>query len=74
MRVLETGLVTVAGLAIGTLVAAAPLLAFALSATGSLPRLPPVRYGVLAPAVTVAAAAGPLLPGAGGAGRCGTRG
>lgn len=37
MLVLETGLVTVAGLAIGTLVAAVPLLAFAVSVTGSLP-------------------------------------
>ncbi|ROQ70494.1 putative ABC transport system permease protein [Streptomyces sp. 840.1] len=74
MRVLETGLISVAGLAIGTLVAAVPLTAFALSATGSLPSLPPERYGVLALTVTVAAAAGTLLPGAGGAGRRGGRG
>ncbi|MFG2596401.1 FtsX-like permease family protein [Streptomyces sp. NPDC048462] len=74
MRVLETGLITVAGLAIGTLVAAIPLLAFALSTTGSLPYLPAVRYGVLALTVTVAAAAGTLLPGTGGAGRRGARG
>ncbi|WRZ16737.1 ABC transporter permease [Streptomyces sp. NBC_00341] len=72
MRVLETALVTVAGLAIGTAVAAIPLLAFSLTATGSLPYLPPVRYGVLALAVTLAAAAGTVLPGAGsGAGRTG---
>ncbi|WUN67132.1 ABC transporter permease [Streptomyces sp. NBC_00304] len=72
MRVLETALVTVAGLAIGTAVAAIPLLAFALTATGSLPYLPPVQYGVLALAVTLAAAAGTVLPGAGsGAGRTG---
>ncbi|WSJ27406.1 ABC transporter permease [Streptomyces sp. NBC_01324] len=72
MRVLETALVTVAGLAVGTAVAAIPLLAFALTATGSLPYLPPVRFGVLALAVTLAAAAGTVLPGAGsGAGRTG---
>lgn len=63
MRVLETGLVTVAGLAIGTVVAAIPLLAFALPATGGLPYLPPARYGVLAAAVTAAAAVGTLVPG-----------
>lgn len=63
MRVLETGLVTVAGLAIGTAVAAVPLLAFALPATGGLPYLPPAQYGVLAAAVTAAAAVGTLLPG-----------
>ncbi|WLQ39875.1 ABC transporter permease [Streptomyces laculatispora] len=73
MRVLETGLVTVAGLTIGTLVAAVPLLAFALSAAGSLPHLPPVQYGVLALTVTAAAAAGTLFPGTrGGAGRSGS--
>ncbi|WP_329306166.1 ABC transporter permease [Streptomyces sp. NBC_01260] len=73
MRVLETGLVTVAGLTIGTLVAAVPLLAFALSAAGSLPYLPPVQYGVLALTVTAAAAAGTLFPGTrGGAGRSGS--
>ncbi|WP_371775524.1 ABC transporter permease [Streptomyces sp. NBC_01438] len=72
MRVLETALVTVAGLAIGTAVAAIPLLAFSLTATGSLPYLPPVQYGVLALAVALAAAAGTVLPGAGsGAGRTG---
>lgn len=63
MRVLETGLVTVAGLTIGTAVAAIPLLAFALPATGGLPYLPPVQYGVLALAVAAAAAVGTLLPG-----------
>ncbi|MEE1772938.1 hypothetical protein PUR34_33470 [Streptomyces sp. JV185] len=66
MLVLETGLVAVAGLAIGTLVAAVPLVAFAVSATGSVPYLPPERYGVLAPAVTVAAGAGVLWPGSSG--------
>ncbi|MCX4790092.1 ABC transporter permease [Streptomyces sp. NBC_01221] len=66
MRVLETGLVTVAGLTIGTLVAAIPLLAFALTTTGSLPYLPPAQYGVLTLTVTAAAAAGTLLPGARG--------
>ncbi|MFJ2708461.1 FtsX-like permease family protein [Streptomyces sp. NPDC087428] len=72
MRVLETGLVTVAGLALGTLVAAVPLLAFALTAAGSLPYLPPVQYAVLALTVTAAAAAGTLFPGTrGGAGRRG---
>ncbi|WP_443045255.1 ABC transporter permease [Streptomyces sp. NBC_00342] len=72
MRILETALVTVAGLAVGTAVAAIPLLAFSLTATGSLPYLPPVRFGVLALAVTMAAAAGTVLPGAGsGAGRTG---
>ncbi|MFG2670048.1 FtsX-like permease family protein [Streptomyces sp. NPDC048445] len=72
MRVLETALVTVAGLATGTAVAAIPLLAFSLTATGSLPYLPPIQYGVLALAVTLAAAAGTVLPGAGsGAGRTG---
>ncbi|MEU1435162.1 FtsX-like permease family protein [Streptomyces sp. NPDC005786] len=69
MRVLETGLVTVAGLTIGTSVAAIPLLAFALPATGGLPYLPPVQYGILAAAVTTAAAVGTLLPGSRGGGR-----
>lgn len=68
MRVLETGLVTVAGLTIGTVVAAVPLLAFALTATGSLPYLPPVQYAVLALTVTAAAAAGTLFPGTRGGG------
>ncbi|WP_406091138.1 FtsX-like permease family protein [Streptomyces sp. NBC_01013] len=62
MRVLETGLVTVAGLVIGTVVAAIPLLAFALPATGGLPYLPPAQYGVLVLAVTAAAAVGTLFP------------
>ncbi|MFJ2639075.1 ABC transporter permease [Streptomyces sp. NPDC087511] len=66
MLVLETGLVTVAGLAIGTLVAVVPLLAFAVSVTGSLPYLPAARYGVLALAVTVAAGAGTLWPASSG--------
>ncbi|MFJ2267612.1 ABC transporter permease [Streptomyces sp. NPDC087849] len=66
MLVLETGLVVAAGLAIGTLVAAVPLVAFAVSVTGSVPYLPPVRYGVLALAVTVAAGAGTLWPGSSG--------
>ncbi|MFB7213051.1 ABC transporter permease [Streptomyces sp. NPDC056255] len=69
MLVLETGLVVVAGLAIGTMVAAVPLLAFALSETGSVPHLPPARYGMLALAVTVAAGAGALGPGWSGGGR-----
>lgn len=69
MRVLETGLVAVAGLTIGTVVAAVPLLAFALPATGGLPYLPPAQYGVLAAAVTAAAAVGTLFPGARGGGR-----
>ncbi|MFJ6013782.1 ABC transporter permease [Streptomyces sp. NPDC092952] len=60
--VLETGLVTVAGLVVGTLVAAVPLTAFAVSAAGSAPYLPPVEYGLLALAVTVAAGAGTLGP------------
>ncbi|WP_371602582.1 ABC transporter permease [Streptomyces sp. NBC_01220] len=68
MRVLETGLVTVAGLTVGTVVAAVPLAAFALPATGGLPYLPPAQYGVLALAVTVAAAMGTLCPGARGGG------
>ncbi|MFD7622784.1 ABC transporter permease, partial [Streptomyces sp. NPDC059802] len=66
MLVLETGLVAVAGLAIGTLVAAVPLVAFAVSTTGSVPYLPPVQYGVLALAVTVAAGAGTLWPASSG--------
>lgn len=69
MLVLETGLVAVAGLVIGTLVAAVPLLAFALSVTGSAPYLSPARYGMLALAVTVAAGAGALGPGWSGGGR-----
>ncbi|MER5741806.1 FtsX-like permease family protein [Streptomyces sp. NPDC002225] len=60
--VLETGLVTVAGLVVGTVVAAVPLTAFAVSAAGSPPYLPPAEYGLLALAVTVAAAAGTLGP------------
>ncbi|WTU53231.1 hypothetical protein OG953_10220 [Streptomyces sp. NBC_00057] len=66
MLVLETGLVAVAGLAIGTLVAAVPLVAFAASTTGSVPYLPPVQYGVLVLAVTVAAGAGAMWPGSPG--------
>ncbi|MEU2670612.1 FtsX-like permease family protein [Streptomyces sp. NPDC007164] len=69
MLVLETGMVAVTGLAIGTLVAVIPLLAFSLSATGSMPYLPPARYGALALAVTVAAGAGALWPGWSGGGR-----
>ncbi|MEL5958789.1 FtsX-like permease family protein, partial [Streptomyces sp. CLV115] len=67
--VLETGMVAVAGLAIGTVVAMIPLLAFAVSFTGSVPYLPPAQYGTLALAVTVAAGAGALLPGWSGGGR-----
>ncbi|MER5363101.1 ABC transporter permease [Streptomyces sp. NPDC002785] len=66
MLILETGLVAVAGLAVGTLVAAVPLVAFAVSTTGSVPYLPPVQYGVLALAVTVAAGAGAVWPGSSG--------
>ncbi|MCX4680507.1 ABC transporter permease [Streptomyces sp. NBC_01433] len=66
MLVLETGLVTVAGLVIGTVVAAVPLTAFAVSVTGSAPYMPPAQYGVLAAAVTVAALAATVLPGSSG--------
>ncbi|WP_164493921.1 ABC transporter permease, partial [Streptomyces sp. ADI98-10] len=66
MLVLETGLVTVAGLVIGTAVAAVPLTAFAVSVAGTAPYLPPVHYAVIAAAVALAAAAGTLVPGAGG--------
>ncbi|MFI8437481.1 ABC transporter permease [Streptomyces sp. NPDC079020] len=66
MLVLETGLVTVAGLVIGTVVAAVPLTAFAVSATGMAPYMPPAQYGVLAAAVTVSALAATVLPGASG--------
>ncbi|WP_327310401.1 ABC transporter permease [Streptomyces sp. NBC_01243] len=69
MLVLETGMVAVAGLTIGTLVAVIPLLAFAVSVTGSMPYLPPARYGALALAVAVAAGAGALWPGWSGGGR-----
>ncbi|MGW3656596.1 FtsX-like permease family protein [Streptomyces sp. NPDC005151] len=66
MLFLETGLVAVAGLTIGTAVAAIPLTAFAVSAAGTVPYLEPVRYGVLAGAVLVAAVAGVVIPGASG--------
>ncbi|MFF8612920.1 FtsX-like permease family protein [Streptomyces sp. NPDC015350] len=66
MLVLETGLVAVAGLAVGTLVAAVPLTAFAVSAAGSVPYLPPAHYGVLALTVTVAAGLGTMWPGTAG--------
>ncbi|MFJ1549535.1 FtsX-like permease family protein [Streptomyces sp. NPDC088246] len=66
MLVLETGLVAVTGLVIGTLVAAVPLVAFAVSTAGSAPYLPPVQYGVLVLAVTVAAGAGTMWPGPSG--------
>ncbi|MEV7237216.1 FtsX-like permease family protein [Streptomyces sp. NPDC051020] len=66
MLFLETGLVAVAGLTIGTAVAAVPLTAFAVSAAGTVPYLEPVRYGVLAGAVLVAAVAGVVIPGASG--------
>ncbi|MEU9763417.1 FtsX-like permease family protein [Streptomyces sp. NPDC047987] len=66
MLVLETGLVAVAGLAIGTLVAAVPLVAFAVSMTGSLPYLSPQRYGALALAVVVAAGLGTMRRGSSG--------
>ncbi|MER5846768.1 FtsX-like permease family protein [Streptomyces sp. NPDC002012] len=64
--VLETGLVAVTGLVTGTLVAAVPLVAFAVSTAGSPPYLPPVQYGVLVLAVTVAAGAGAMWPGSSG--------
>ncbi|MFE7326684.1 FtsX-like permease family protein [Streptomyces sp. NPDC057565] len=66
MLFLETGLVAVAGLTIGTAVAAVPLTAFAVSAAGTVPYLDPVRYGVLAGAVLMAAAAGVVIPGTSG--------
>ncbi|WP_146065252.1 FtsX-like permease family protein, partial [Streptomyces sp. B226SN101] len=66
MLVLETGLVTVAGLVIGTAVAAVPLTAFAVAVAGTAPYLPPAHYGVIAGAVALAAAAGTLVPGASG--------
>ncbi|MEU0830417.1 FtsX-like permease family protein [Streptomyces sp. NPDC005969] len=66
MLFLETGLVAVAGLTIGTAVAAIPLTAFAVSAAGTVPYLEPVRYGVLAGAVLMAAVAGVVIPGASG--------
>ncbi|WP_327243709.1 ABC transporter permease [Streptomyces sp. NBC_01320] len=66
MLFLETGLVAVAGLTIGTAVAAVPLTAFAVSAAGTVPYLEPVRYGVLAGAVLMAAMAGVMIPGASG--------
>ncbi|MFE1364441.1 FtsX-like permease family protein [Streptomyces anulatus] len=66
MLVLETGLVTFAGLVIGTAVAAVPLTAFAVSMAGTTPYLPPAHYGVIAGAVALAAAAGTLIPGAAG--------
>lgn len=66
MLFLETGLVAVTGLTIGTAVAAIPLTAFAVSAAGTVPYLEPVRYGVLAGAVLVAAVAGVAIPGASG--------
>ncbi|MEU3653758.1 ABC transporter permease [Streptomyces sp. NPDC032161] len=71
--VLETGLVAVAGLAIGTLVAAVPLVAFAVSTTGSPPYLPPARYGALALAVVAAAGLGTMRPGGAGGRRLGGR-
>ncbi|KND37480.1 ABC transporter permease [Streptomyces anulatus] len=69
MLVLETGLVTFAGLVIGTAVAAVPLTAFAVSMAGTAPYLPPAHYGVIAGAVALAAAAGTLIPGAVAGGR-----
>ncbi|MEI5035015.1 ABC transporter permease [Streptomyces sp. S1A(2023)] len=69
MLVLETGLVTFAGLVIGTAVAAIPLTAFAVSVAGTAPYLPPVHYAVIAGAVALAAAAGTLVPGASAGGR-----
>ncbi|MFF9508533.1 FtsX-like permease family protein [Streptomyces sp. NPDC014724] len=66
MLVLETGLVAVTGLAIGTLVAAIPLVAFAVSTAGTTPYLPPERYGVLVLAVALAAGAGTMWPGSSG--------
>uniref|UniRef100_UPI00117D1BFF FtsX-like permease family protein n=1 Tax=Streptomyces sp. rh34 TaxID=2034272 RepID=UPI00117D1BFF len=69
MLVLETGLVTFAGLVIGTAVAAVPLTAFAVSLAGTAPYLPPVHYAVVAGAVALAAAAGTLVPGASAGGR-----
>ncbi|WP_406240546.1 FtsX-like permease family protein [Streptomyces anulatus] len=69
MLVLETGLVTFAGLVIGTAVAAVPLTAFAVSMAGTAPYLPPAHYGAIAGAVALAAAAGTLIPGAAAGGR-----
>ncbi|MFC9242718.1 FtsX-like permease family protein [Streptomyces sp. NPDC057136] len=62
----ETGLVSVAGLAVGTLVAAVPLVAFSVSVTGAMPYLPPAQYGALAAAVVVAATIGTVGPGSSG--------
>ncbi|MEV6454078.1 ABC transporter permease [Streptomyces anulatus] len=69
MLVLETGLVTFAGLVIGTAVAAVPLTAFAVTMAGTAPYLPPAHYGAIAGAVALAAAAGTLIPGAAAGGR-----
>ncbi|MCX4547417.1 FtsX-like permease family protein [Streptomyces sp. NBC_01500] len=62
MLMAETALIAVAGLLIGTVVAAVPLVAFGLSVAGTLPYLPPAQYAVIALTVTVAAAAGTLVP------------
>ncbi|MFD3658189.1 FtsX-like permease family protein [Streptomyces sp. NPDC058620] len=63
----ETGLFSATGLAVGTLVAAVPLVAFSVSVTvtvtGAMPYLPPGRYGALAAAVVVAATIGTVGPG-----------
>ncbi|MGP3632514.1 FtsX-like permease family protein [Streptomyces sp. 24-1644] len=63
----ETGLVSATGLAVGTLVAAVPLVAFSVSVTvtGAMPYLPPGRYGALA-ATVVAATIGTVGPGSSG--------
>ncbi|MEV0091466.1 FtsX-like permease family protein [Streptomyces sp. NPDC050738] len=72
MLALETALITTAGLVIGTVVAAVPLMAFGLTAAGTLPYLPPADYAVIALTVTAAAAAGTLIPAV--TRRTGTRG
>lgn len=58
----EAAIVIVTGLVTGALAALIPLTAFSLSATGSLPCLPPVQAAAIALTVVVTVAAGILLP------------
>ncbi|MFE5846346.1 FtsX-like permease family protein [Streptomyces niveus] len=62
MLVLESAATATAGLSLGTATAALPLLAFALSAAGRLPWLPPGQGALIVAVVVLTTASATLLP------------
>ncbi|MFE3115243.1 FtsX-like permease family protein [Streptomyces niveus] len=62
MLLLESAATATAGLSLGTATAALPLLAFALSAAGRLPWLPPGQGAVIVAVVVLTTASATLLP------------